>query len=415
MGRAERPGRGRLTSVNIPAAATGHPADDWDPGNGDVLADQVAAYDALRERCPVARSQVHGWSLLRHADSLAAVTDPGSYSSRVSTRVAVPNGMDGAEHEAFRAVVDGCFTPEQVGAFEPELRALTHELVGAVLAAPRPVEIMGSLGEPYAARSLCAYLGWPGSAADALRRWADDSEQATRARDRSRLDQVAADFDAIIVAELDRVRAAGSGASGTVTSTLLGEQVDGRALTDSELVSILRNWTAGELGTIAAAVGIVVEFLSRRPDVQQLLHAEPGLRQAAMDEMLRLEAPLIANRRRTTRELEVSGRTIPADARVTILWPAAQRDPDAFPDPTSFRLDRPAADNLLYGRGPHYCPGEGLSRLQLGVMLDVLLERLPPFDAAGAPERAHYPAGGFARVRIDWDRASAASDAGPRR
>ena len=376
--------------------------DDWDPR--EVGGDQVRAYDELRARCPVAHSRAQGWSLLRHADVLAALADPATFSSRVSGHVAVPNGMDGAEHAAFRAVVDRCFTPQRVAGFAPELRRIAESLVSGLAGAGQPGEVMAALGEPYAALAQCAYLGWSTEVADALRGWSADSERATRARDRAELDRVAARFDEIIVAELDRARAVST--PRTLTHELLDEQVDGRPLTDGEVVSIVRNWTAGELGTIAAAVGIVVEFLARRPDVQDLLRAQAGLRQAAMDEMLRIEAPLIGNRRRTTRPVQVGGRTIPADAPVTLLWPAVQRDPEAFDDPTAFRLDRDPAQNLLYGRGPHYCPGEGLSRLELGIMLDALLAALPTFRLAGEPVRASAPAGGFAQVRIEWAHAA---------
>lgn len=377
---------------------------DWDPREvGDY---QVRAYDELRARCPVAHSRAHGWSLLRHADALAALDDPETFSSRVSAHVAVPNGMDGAEHAAFRAVVDRCFTPQRVAAFAPELRGIADGLVAGIAAEDGQVEVMAALGEPFAALAQCAYLGWPAEVADALREWSVDSQRATQTRDRAELDRVAARFDQIIVAELDSARVNAS--PRTLTHDLLDEQVDGRALTNGELVSIVRNWTAGELGTISAAVGIIVEFLARRPDVQDLLRAQPGLRQPAMDEMLRLEAPLISNRRRNTRPVPVGGRTIPAGAPVTILWPAVQRDPDVFDDPTAFRLDREPDDNLLYGRGPHYCPGEGLSRLELGILLDALLDTLPPFRLAGEAVRASAPASGFAKVRIERTQAAQA-------
>ena len=99
---------------------------EWDPR--EVGDDQTRTYDALRERCPVAYSETQGWSLLRHADVLAALHDPVTFSSRVSTHVAVPNGMDGAEHAAFRAVVDRCFTPQRVAEFAPDLRRIAESL-----------------------------------------------------------------------------------------------------------------------------------------------------------------------------------------------------------------------------------------------------------------------------------------------
>lgn len=84
-----------------------------------------------------------------------------------------------------------------------------------------------------------------------------------------------------------------------VTAELLGERVDGRTLTDAELVSMIRNSTVGELSTIAACVGILVAFLASNPDIQKHLRAEPDRIGAACDEILRMRAPLIANRRRT--------------------------------------------------------------------------------------------------------------------
>jgi len=121
-----------------------------------------------------------------------------------------------------------------------------------------------------------------------------------------------------------------------------------------------------------------------------------------MDEILRLDAPLLANRRRTTRPVVLQGESIPADAPITIVWPAVQRDPRAIADPTALRPDRDPLTNLLYGRGPHYCPGEGLARLELDVFLDELFVMLPGFalDRDRGPIRATWPSGGFAEVRI---------------
>lgn len=377
---------------------------DWDPAAEAVQRDQVAAYDALRQRCPVVHSQSQGWSLLRHHDVLAALLNPETFSSRVSVHVAVPNGMDPPEHGAFRAVVDRAFTPGLGAAFEPRLRRVATDLLAEALDDGDEVEVMAAIGEPFAARAQCAYLGWPAAVVGSLQAWAADSAHATRARDRAQLDRVAARFDAIILGILDITRAQGPQAPDTLTARLLAEEVDGRPLTDAQLVSMLRNWTAGELGTIAAAVGIIAAFLADQPELQQLLRDQPDLRQRAMDEMLRIEAPLIANRRRTTRPVSVGGQAIPAGQPVTLLWPAAQRDPEVFADPTEFRLDRDPGDNLLYGRGPHYCPGEGLARLELGVLLDELLRAVPAFrrPAGTQPVRATYPAGGFSEVRITW-------------
>ncbi|MEI2785844.1 MAG: cytochrome P450 [Candidatus Nanopelagicales bacterium] len=362
---------------------------DWDPRADAVQIDQISAYDELRQRCPVAHSDFLGWSLLNHHDAMTALLDHEVYSSQVSRHVAVPNGMDPPEHTAYRAIIDRCFTAQFVDDFAPALRRLAEDLIPAAL----ELDIMADLALPYAARAQCAYLGWPQSAATALQTWAEQSAPATLRGDREELERVAKQFDEIIVENLRTDR------PGPVITGLRSERVAGQPLTDAQIVSIVRNWTAGELGTIAAAVGIIVGFLAQHPQEQQLLRERPALRQPAMDEILRLDAPLIADRRRTAVPVTASGRDIPADEPVTILWPAVQRDPARFDAADQFRLDRDPRDNLLYGRGVHYCPGEGLARLELGVFLDEFLHAIPAFELVAA-QRAGYPSGGFRALRV---------------
>ncbi len=384
--------------------------DDWDPRAPEVRDDQIVAYDTLRERCRVAHSRAWGWSLLRHSDVVDALGDPVTFSNRVSEHVAIPNGMDPPNHTAYRAVVDRCFSTTRVAAFEPQLRDLTADLIERSVTGRDQVEVMSELALPFAARAQCAYLGWPETVADPLLRWSDRSALATAKRDRAELDRVAKEFDGIIRDVLTQTRAGRADGPSSVTVDLLTADIDGEALTDDQLVSMLRNWTVGELGTIAAAVGIICEFLARNADICG--HLRTGIDQRALDEMLRLEAPLISNRRRTTRPATQNGVSIPSDtpsdtpsdipsdAAVTIIWPAAQRDPRAFAEPDQFHLDRPTDLNLLYGRGIHYCPGEGLSRLELGVFTEVFLDWVPKFALRAPAKRAAPPSGGFAEVLL---------------
>src|SRR5690606_29816195 len=124
-------------------------------------------------------------------------------------------------------------------------------------------------------------------------------------------------------------------------------------LSDEALISILRNWTVGELGTIAASVGILVHYLATHPALQEQLRKQPELLSPAIDEILRIHPPLIANRRITTRPVELGGRHLDAGERVSILWASANRDAAIFGDPDGFRLDRDPSLNLLYGAGIH--------------------------------------------------------------
>ncbi|MGT2460697.1 cytochrome P450 [Sinomonas atrocyanea] len=227
---------------------------------------------------------------------------------------------------------------------------------------------------------------------------------ATLSLDRAAMSAVAVEFDGHIRQQLDLRRRAGLSAPVDLTTELLDERIEGRPLTDEEIVSIVRNWTVGELGTIAAGVGAVCKFLADHPDIQSDLRAARDDRELlarASDEILRIDAPLIANRRRTTAEVTIGGRIIPDQARIVLLWASANRDGRVFVDPTDFRLDRDPHDNLLYGEGIHACPGAPLARLELSVLMEELLGATQSLEpGADAPLRAKYPAGGWSRLLL---------------
>jgi cytochrome P450 len=112
---------------------------------------------------------------------------------------------------------------------------------------------------------------------------------------------------------------------------------------------------------------------------------------AAIDEMLRIHAPLLSSRRVTTAPLDFDGCTLAAGVRVSLNWASANRDERVFDDPLEFRIDRDPRMNLLYGAGIHVCPGAPLARLELRV----LMEELAPAPGR-QPIEAIYPASGFA-------------------
>lgn len=370
---------------------------DWDPRSSAVQDNQIAAYDDMRHRCPVAHSAYGNWAVFRHADVVRILDDPAAFSNRVSPRRSVPNGMDPPEHTLFRDINDRYFTPERMRAFEPDCREVTRGLLDAL--GDGEVEIMSALAEPFANHMQCRFMGWPERLNEPLREWARRNREATLALDREAMAAVAGEFDSYIREQLDERR---ENPTHDVTSELLAERVDGRPLSDDELVSMIRNWTVGELSTISAGVGIVASFLASRPDVQSVLRAEPDRIRAACDEILRIRPPLIANRRRTTRDVVVADRAIPAGERVLVLWASADRDEEIFGEPDEFSFDRDPEPNLLYGRGVHACPGAPLARLELTVLVEELLGATTSLTAA---EGAHlvyatYPAGGYSEVSV---------------
>ena len=212
-------------------------------------------------------------------------------------------------------------------------------------------------------------------------------------------------FEHISIGGLVEVR---RGAPATdVTGELMQETVDGRALRDDEIVSILRNWTAGDLGSLATSVGVIVHLLASRPDVQEQVRGlvsagdHTGL-EAAVEEILRIDDPFVSNRRRTTREVDLGGESIPEGAVVYLNWTAANRDPLAFGDPDGYDPAANAPDNLVFGVGPHVCPGRALTLMELRVITEALLTHtgwIEPSTERPAV-REIPPVGGWARVPV---------------
>ena len=385
-----------------------NPKPDWDARAPAVQQDQRAAYDRMRHTCPVAYDDYLGYTLFRHEDIAYALAHPEQFSNRVSTRhIAVPSGMDAPEHTAFRAINDKYCTPERMAAFAPACRAVIRTLIAET---PRGevVDIMDGFAQRYAMRIQNAFLGWPEALEAPLTAWIEKNRRATLARDPAAIAQVALEFDGYIHDLLQERRDAGDAAPNDITTELLYDEValpEGRRrMTEEELVSMLRNWTVGELSTVSASAGIVLHFLAAHPAEQQRLRENPAAIPAAVEEIMRLEDPLVSNRRITACPVHIGGRDLPAGSRVTLNWLSANRDEAAFPDAHEYRPERDQSANLVYGAGIHACPGAPLARLELRLLVEEVLAATASIrfadDGTAVSENAVYPVAGYSSVRV---------------
>jgi cytochrome P450 len=215
---------------------------------------------------------------------------------------------------------------------------------------------------------------------------------------------VASDFDAIIRSITDPRRAAGDDAPDDLTTRLMRDTVDGRPFTDEEIVSVLRNWTGGDLGSIALCVGVLFAFLAGHEDVQHRLRSgvSDAELDAAIDEVLRIDDPFLSNRRVTTCPVHVGGVDLPEGARVKLHWTSANRDAEVFDDPDAFDPEANAPRNLVYGIGPHVCPGRPLATMELRIAVQEALAATDwiAFAPDEQPEREVAPVGGYRRVPV---------------
>lgn len=362
--------------------------------------DLRTATDALRSQLRVARTEQGDYVLLRHSDVLAAALDDNTFSSQVSRFLQIPNGLDGAKHDAFRPIIDKYLSRDALLPFVPIFSHVAHQLMSA-LPKGQAVDAVNDIGAVFAVRAQCAWLGWPASLEPTLLNWMQQNHHASRVQDGEQMAQVAEDFDQIIRSVLNH-SASQTGSPDNVTARLRQEQVYGRALHEAELVSILRNWTGGDLGSMALCVGVMVAYLIEHPTEQsRLATLSDAELDAAIDEILRIDDPFVSNRRVTRCPISIGEQQIPKGARVLLNWTSANRDERVFSE-NEFSPERHAANNLVYGAGKHVCPGRLLATWQLRIATQALLAHSQNISLAPAQAlvRERPPLGGYAHVPV---------------
>lgn len=357
-------------------------------------------------RCPAVHDGER-WTLTGHQLVVEAVRSAHVLASSVSQRRAIPNSLEGEEHAHYRALVDRFLSVDRVTRLEPVVRGIAFDLVESL---PRGsvLDAVSAVGIPFAVRAQSAWLGWSRELEPVLVAWLARNRDARLSGDRHRVASAAAEFDALVQALIDERRRS---PRTDVTSELLHATVRERLLNDAEVVSILRNWTAGDLSSLALSLGVIVHGLAARPEVQEALRAsvaegDAETVEAAVEELLRIDDPFVFSRRRAIADLELGGVGIQRGSTVRLNWAEANRDTAVFPEPDRYDPDRHASDNLVFGTGPHACPGRALTLMELRVVTVALIEATVTVEPAPGHRalRAKLPDGGWDTVPVVLER-----------
>lgn len=362
----------------------------------------VRAYtDQLRVQQDIIKNSAGEWELLSHQAVVQAAMDDKSFSSAVSRYLQIPNGLDGKEHSVYRALIDSYLNEQALTPYIPVFEKVAKQLVQELKTQPR-LDAVNELGALFSVRAQCQWLGWPESVEPRLLQWMRDNHAATRSKDPQLMSKVAKQFDGIIREMVQPRRRLAAKSSDDVTSQLCHERVNGRLLTDGELVSILRNWTGGDLGSIALCVGVLLHKLATQPELLETLdyYTDEEL-EAFIEEVLRIDDPFVSNRRITTCPVHIAGQEIPAGEKIRLNWTSANRDEAVFYD-NQFDCHENQENNLVFGIGKHACPGRLLSLWELRILLRALLAELESIslDPEQPVQREVYPLGGYHCIPI---------------
>jgi cytochrome P450 family 142 subfamily A polypeptide 1 len=351
----------------------------------------------LRKNAPVWRDPRHGvWGVATYDLVKQVSSQPRLFGNAGGIRpdtdpVPMMIDMDDPQHWQRRKLVNKGFTPRRVRDQEDSIRRTARSLIDAVrereefdlvwdVAAWLPLIVIGdALGvEPPDREQL---LRWSD---DLLRGLGSDSEEAITAQ---MMASVGYHEYASRVIKARRAAPADD-----LISVLVHSEVDGDRLDDEEIViESLLILIGGDETTRHVISGGVYQLLSQRERWEALLR-DRNLLGSAIEEMLRWVSPIKNMARTATEETVLAGQRIPAGDKLLLLYPSANRDDSVFEDPMRFDISRTPNEHVAFGFGTHFCLGNSLARLELKIILEELLDRLPDLDLAEKREPPSRPA-----------------------
>jgi cytochrome P450 len=377
-------------------------------GSAATLEDFDAPYTLLarlREHEPVSWVDVlGGWLVTRRDLAMEVMNDAETFTvddPRFSTgRVVGPSmlTLDGAAHRRHRAPFAGPFRLDAVRErFSAVVAEETERLIDAIEPAGR-AELRRSVAGPLAAAVVMHALGLRGTDPEAVLGWYDGIVEAVDELTKGR--PLGGRGRSSFAALRDALAPALDG-----DSLLAAAAQDAAGLERGAVVSNAAVLMFGGIETTEGMIANAVLHLLSHPDALARVEAEPGLLAQAVEESLRLEPAAAVLDRYATRDVGFGGAEIRRGDLVRISVTAANRDPEAFPDPDRFDLDRPnAARHIAFARGPHVCIGMHLARLEAHAAVGRLLARLPRLRLD--PEHAAEPRGLVFRkppeLRVLW-------------
>jgi cytochrome P450 len=378
---------------------------DFDVVPGESLDAAQATYAALRSRCPVAHTEALGgfWALTRHADVARAAADHTLFTTTVqnvvpkvaSTGRRPPLHLDPPEQTPYRAALNRLLTAERVAVLEPMIREIVRQDLRPLIERGTG-DICGEFGSRFPVR---VFGRWMNLSDDLQARLMDAGPafiRAVQAFDNSAMKDtsyVLYDMARELIAQrkLNPLAEDSDPVSALLAVRITRDGVS-EPLPDEMIVGTVRQVLVVGIVAPMVMVGSMALHLARDRDLHTRLRESPALVPAAVEEFLRLYTPYRGFARTPRQDVQIGGRLIPAGEPVALTYASANRDESVFPDPDVFQLDRPnIAEHLAFGRGPHFCAGAHLARLELRVALEELLAATTAIDVAGEVLNCPYP------------------------
>jgi cytochrome P450 len=366
--------------------------------------------DAMRQTCPVAHSDRWGgqWLLTTFDDVTSATRQTTIFSSRRGAThpqhpyryEPLPINLDPPEHRSVRAFLQPHFSRTAIEASRIVIEGFVHDLIGG-LVGDGECEAVSAIATPVPLMGLATVMDVPRTELPAIRQLWLDMKATALTDDLHRRAATAGSLFDYLEALIQTKRSAPDDG---VMSSIANGTIDGAAVTREQALGMAYLLMVAGHDTTVAGIAWLLYYLARDPALRDRLIEQPELSAAFVDEVLRFDCPVPGMARTTTREVDVGGITIPADEHVLVMFASANRDPARFEHPDDIRLDRTRNPHLAFGSGVHRCLGEHLARLEMHIVLEAVLARMPNIHLADteSPDlRAGFVRGPDA-FRIRW-------------
>jgi cytochrome P450 family 142 subfamily A polypeptide 1 len=358
--------------------------------------DPDPTYAWLRREAPVYRDDANRlWGISRHADVIAIEKDAELWTSARGFRPGLASdasmiARDDPQHLQQRRVLFRRFTPRRVKDFEKGLRAKVGPLIDA-FAARGHADFVAELAIPLPVMMILELMGFDPNDWPRFARWAEISNAAgggPRYMHAGVMDAVTEFFgEARALLEERRARPRDD-----AFSWMIAAHADGSCVRSDEemLLEALLLLNGGSDTTRHVIAGASLA-LAQHPEQQDLLRREPDRIPVAVEEFVRWVTPLLNMCRVATRDVELHGQRLRAGDQVLLMYSSANRDERVFAEPQRFDVTREPNPHLGFGFGTHFCMGASLARLELRVVFEELLGRLPTWRLAAGVAPRHVP------------------------
>jgi cytochrome P450 len=369
---------------------------DWDHADPAYNQNAHQIWDQLRGECPVAHTNRYGgaWLPVSHADVSAVARDTDHFSSEgavlankpprdqwISTAPiggAPPITSDPPFHADARRLLLPAFSPQVVAEWEPEIRRLCNELIDNMGDSPN-VDAAVQYAQNIPVYVIARMLGLPLEDSDYFR----ETVHMVLEEIGAEFGERQGGFEKLEEYLTRHVQDHIDNPKDDLIGFLLNAKIYDQPLSPQHVVGTIILLMVAGIDTTWSSIGSSIWHLAQHPDDLARLVKEPELLPTAIEELLRAYAP-VTMARIVKADAEIGGCPVKQGDSVLLPFPAANRDPQVFPDADKVIIDREENRHVAFGLGIHRCLGSNLARLELRLAVEVFIQRFPQFQLADA-------------------------------